>query len=110
MNCEIRITAFAEKDLKAAADYIEFVLLNPQAADSLLNEAEEKINELAAYPEKYPLVNDPVLKSDGIRLAAVKNYLIFYTFNRQEQTVFIVRFLYSKRDWIQVLKQGFVSE
>ena len=36
MKYDIHITRAAEKDLNSAADYIEFVLLNPQAADDLL--------------------------------------------------------------------------
>ena len=40
MKYDIHITNAAEKDLSSVADYIEFVLLNPMAADDLLEEAE----------------------------------------------------------------------
>ena len=36
MNYEVYITDAAERDLNEAVDYIEFVLLNPQAAESCL--------------------------------------------------------------------------
>ena len=41
MKYELHITRAAENDLNEAADYIEFVLMNPQAADHLLDAVEE---------------------------------------------------------------------
>lgn len=41
------------------ADYIEFVLLDPPAADDLFGEAEENIGGLSAFPEEFALVDDP---------------------------------------------------
>ena len=35
MNYQVHITKTAEHDIAKAADYIEFVLKNPQAADHL---------------------------------------------------------------------------
>ena len=110
MNCELFITAQAEQDLNGAVNYIDHILLNPKAADDLLNEAERKLSELALFPEKYALADDPVLKSWGIRFTNVKNYLVFYLVSRQEQRVYIVRFLFQKRDWAAILKQGFSLE
>ena len=110
MNYDIRITRAAEKDLNSAVDYIEFVLLNPQAADALLDEAESKIGELSVFPEKFGLVDDPVLKDWGIRFTLVKNYIAFYVVSEENRTVYIVRFLYGKRNWISILKQGFSFE
>ena len=101
------ITQSAERDLNSAADYIEHVLLNPQAADDLLNEAELKLSALTSFPEKYSLVDDPVLKAWGIRFAPIKNYLAFYVVSDRDQTVYFIRFLYSKRDWVSILKKGF---
>ena len=56
MNYQVHITKTAEHDIAKAADYIEFVLKNPQAADHLLDVATEKIGELTQMPEKLQLV------------------------------------------------------
>lgn len=90
-----------------ASDYIDFVLKNPKAADELLNEAETKVNALSLFPYKFPLVDDPLLASWGIRFTQAKNYLIFYTVSDENQQVTVVRFLYQKRNWPAVLKHGF---
>ena len=103
----LHITQTAERDLNSAVNYIEHVLLNPQAADDLLNETEIKLSSLTNFPEKFSLVDDPVLKAWGIRFVSIKNYLAFYVVSEQEQTVYFVRFLYSKRDWVSILKKGF---
>ena len=107
MNYEVRITRAAENDLNEAADYIEFVLLNPQAADDLVDAVEETLPTLAQYAQRYALVDDPVLRAWGIRFVQIKNYLAFYTISEEEQKVYIVRFLYGKRNWISILKNCF---
>ncbi|MCR5324966.1 MAG: type II toxin-antitoxin system RelE/ParE family toxin [Lachnospiraceae bacterium] len=104
MNYSIHITSKAECDLNEAADYIEFTLLNPDAADNLLNKAEEEINKLAFMPQKYKIVDDPVLAAWGIRLVIINNYLAFYVIDEESKTVHIVRFLYGKRNWISILR------
>lgn len=103
----IHITYAAERDIANASEYIEFVLKNPKASDDLLDEAELKINALSSFPGKFPLVEDPVLSSWGIRFTQVKNYLAFYVVSEEEQKVTIVRFLYNKSNWELILKKGF---
>lgn len=106
MSYTIHITTTAERDLNYAADYIEFVLKNPKAADDLLDEAEKRINSLADLPERFQLVNDPVLASWRIRFVIVNNYLAFYTVSHERKLVTVVRFLYQKSDWNAILHLG----
>ena len=77
------------------------------AADNLLDVATEQIGSLANLPQKFRLVDDPVLASWGIRFVIINNYLAFYTINEEKQTVIIVRFLYQKSSWTSILRQGF---
>ncbi len=107
MNYHIHITLTAEKDMVHAADYIEFSLKNPQAADHLLDEAERQINTLSHFPMKHPLVDDKILSACGVRFVTLGNYLAFYTVSEEEKQVNIIRFLYAKSDWHSILKLGF---
>jgi plasmid stabilization system protein ParE len=107
MSYKTHITAAAERDLIRAADHIEFVLKNPKAADDLLDEAEKQINSLADFPEKFRLVDDPVLASWGIRFVIVNGYLAFYTISEEENLVIVVRFLFPKSNWNAILRRGF---
>ena len=107
MSYIIHITATAERDIMHAADYIEFNLKNPTAADHLLDVATEQINSLADMPQKFRLVDDPVLASWKIRYVIVNNYLAFYTIDEEKQMVIVVRFLFQKSNWNAILRQGF---
>lgn len=90
-----------------AADYIEFTLKNPTAAEHLLDAATKQINSLSDMPEKYYLVDDPVLANWEIRFIIINNYLAFYTIDKEKQTVIVVRFLYQKSNWNSILRQSF---
>lgn len=85
MSYSIHITATAERDILRAADYIKFTLKNPTAAEHLLDAATKQINSLSDMPEKYYLVDDPVLASWEIRFIIINNYLAFYTIDKEKQ-------------------------
>ena len=53
------------------ADYIEFTLKNPNAAEHLLDAVAKQIGSLANLPQKFRLVDDPVLVSWGIRFVII---------------------------------------
>lgn len=106
MSYKIHFTRTAEQDLKQALDHIEFNLLNPSAADNLLNKVEAEIGSLSNFPERYAIVQDPVLRAWGIRFVKINNHLAFYIISAEENTVYVVRFLYGKRNWISVLREG----
>lgn len=107
MSYNIHITFAAERDLNNAADHIEFVLKNPQAADDLLDEAERQINLLADFPQKFRLIDDSVLAAWEIRFVIIDNYLAFYTIDEKLNLVIIVRFLHHKSDWNSILRGDF---
>ena len=78
MNYHLHITSVAQRDISQAADYIEFVLKNPKAADDLLEETDQKINALLPFSQEHPIVEDKLLAAWGIRFTQIKNYLDFY--------------------------------
>ena len=57
-------------------------------------------------PQRYRIVDDPVLSSWEIRFIKVNNYLAFYTIDENKQLVIIVRFLYQKSNWAFILHHG----
>ncbi len=61
MSYQVLITSTTEHDIMRAADHIEFTLKNPDAADNLLDAATGQISSLADLPQKFRLVDDPVL-------------------------------------------------
>ena len=106
----IHVTKAAMRDLINASDYIEFNLSNQSAAIALEDEAEASFVSLASNPERFALVDDPFLAMRNIRFVIVKNFLGFYVIDELEQTVHIIRFLYSGQNWIEILSNGFSIE
>lgn len=104
MKYQIDITQPAELDILAAAEYIAGNLHNRAAADRLLDEVAEIIYTLEEMPERHSLVYDEYLASKGIRLLPTRNYLVFYVIREETKKVVIERFLYGKRDWMNLLK------
>ena len=102
----LNITDIAEEDILNTAKYIADVLEAPMAAHSLLNEIERHEEILENNPNIYPVVPDEYLAEKGIRYTMVKNYLMFYIINEHDKTVTVIRFLYGRRDWKNILKSN----
>jgi len=107
---QVHITTAAERDLNRAADYIEFSLKNPQAADDLIDEAETMLSSLSHMPKRFALVDDKLLAALGIRFVQVKNYLAFYVIDQASQIVHILRFLYGKSNWVSILHHSMIPK
>ena len=86
MNYSIDITVATKRDLADAFDYIDGMLMNPSAADRLIDNAWK------------------------IRFFPVQNYLVFYQIEEPAQVVHILRFLYGKSNWVSILKTDFSAE
>ena len=104
MKYGIEITQAAQRDFENIYTYISDNLCNKQAATRLIDLFDKNIRTLADMPEGYPLANDEYLRNMGIRFISVKNHIIFYTVSTAKQKVYVVRVLYGKRNWIDILQ------
>ena len=102
----ITITEPAEQDLNSAVDYFITVLKAPKAAQTLLDEIEEKLNFLSTNPLVYEIENDDYLQERNIRSVLVKSHLVFYIVNQNLEEVIILRILYARRNWVNILRNN----
>ena len=100
----VNITHIAEEDILSVVKYIANVLKAPMAANSLLDEIDKYEKILKSTPNIYPTVSDEYLAKNGLKFAVIKNYMLFYIVNEEEKIVNVVRFLYGRRDWKNILK------
>lgn len=100
---KVVITQPAEYDLTDIEYYIFYELENPQASDRIVDGIVEKIKELTTFPTGYPLVRDTLLKNIGVRMAYFDNYNIFYNYNETEDVIYVIRILYNRTDWENLL-------
>jgi len=106
----LRFSKLYNKDVNSSFNYIKDTLEAPMAAENLIKEILEKLNQIKENPNRRPLVQDEYLASLGYRLLNVKNYMIFYIIGSDNKHIKIVRFLYNKRNWKNILKEKTIEE
>ena len=92
-------------DVDSVYQYITENLEAPMAAENLMRELKLKLNYLKENPFARPLVHDKFLANIGFRPIKVKNYVIYYIVDKDKNVVNLIRFLYNKRDWKNVLRE-----
>jgi len=100
---EVIIECTAHNDLRGILRYITDTLKEPNTAKRIYKAIKEKIEKLDQMPLRYPLVRDDVLAARGLRLMPVENYSVFYVVNETEERVNVLRVLYSRREWQNLL-------
>lgn len=58
---------------------------------------------LSEMPSRHALVTDERLALLGIRKLPVENYIVFYVISETNMVATVVRILYGRRDWEQLL-------
>ena len=101
---KIVYTNTARRDLHSIYEYITYTLLSPDAARNTTEKIMVAIRTLESMPERNPLYKEEPWHSQGVHFIPVRNYLVFYTINKEHDTVSIVRIMYKGRDVSRQLK------
>ena len=99
----VLITEPAEEDLHEIGSYISKELLEPETAKKVIKKIGKGINSLKDMPLRNALIPDDRLAYKGIRKTMVDNYIVFYTVTEEDQTVLIIRILYNRRNWMNLI-------
>lgn len=100
---QVFISNPAENDLFEIGHYITMELLEPKTAQNLLEKISAAILELEQFPLRGALIADDNLANQGIRRLLVDNYIVFYVVSKDRKTVTVIRILYNKRNWKNLL-------
>ena len=92
-----------QEDVKSTVNYIKNTLQAPVASERLKDEIRKTYKSLKQNPFMYPVVPDADLASMGFRFTMIKNFMLFYIV--EEKQINIIRFLYGRRNWIDILKE-----
>lgn len=101
MKPKLRYSAQARKDLDEIWDYIVADLGNPIAAEKTVNRIMDDIDRLADFPEMGTMLRNVTHMVTDYRYIVSGNYMAFYRI--YDNTVYIVRILYGRRDYMRVL-------
>lgn len=98
-NYSNKISSAAQRDIVEILDYIAIELCAPMSAIKL----NVKIMEAFERLQDFPLSGTVLTCKPSCRWVRVENYMIFYTVDEKEQTVTILRVLYSSSDYLSTL-------
>lgn len=95
----LKITPAAYNDIESVLKYLSMNLTNPDAAANLLDEIENKMQEICFFPFSYPDCSYYFLAEKGYRHVLVGSYVLFFYVREEAHRVEVLRFLYSGRDF-----------
>ena len=100
---EVLLSIKAKDDLKRIVDYIKNDLNEPSIAQKYAKIIKEEIMSLNYFPYRNAVIDDDLLEKMKIRKTIVKNYIIFYKINEENNVVHIERILYGSSNWKSLL-------
>ena len=98
---ELRVSPEAANDLREIRKYIAGQLDAPAAAQKLISRILQSMHKLVDFPKSGPALSSVLNVETDYRFQVCGNYLIFYRL--EQQTVYIVRVLYGKGDYMKLL-------
>lgn len=105
MNCKIMFTDTAKADLREIALYIADLTKDKQQALRFVSDLQKETHILEQFPESGAIPKDRILKSSGYRFLVYKEYLLFYQYQREENTAYITAIFNGRRDYMRVMKK-----
>lgn len=103
MNYTVQLTDTARRDLLHNVSYVKDELLNPKAAEKLLQNTVDVLDSLSQMPQRHALVSDEMLAGIGIRMVRINAYYAFYRIHENTRTVTVLRILYERRAWQNII-------
>lgn len=105
MNCRIVFTNTAKSDLQEIALNIAEKAQDRQIAIRFVKELKEATASLETFPESGAIPKDRVLMSNSYRFITHKEYLLFYKYEKAENTIYVMAIFHGKRDYMRVMKK-----
>ena len=103
MSYKLIVTNPAQNDLSEIANYIASDLVSPQAALNFIDEVSNCYDNISLNPKMYPFCDNERLKNKEYRKAIINNYLMFYRIDENNKAIFIMRFVYGGRNYIDII-------
>ena len=99
----IEYLEIAKKDIDNIIHYISYNLNNKKEKSELMDSFINEINKITIFPYGNPEYKPIKALKYTYRKTRVKKYLIFYTINKKNKTITIVRIIYQKRNLNELL-------
>ena len=103
MKYKLFFTDTAREDLREIAFRIAEISKDRELAKRFVRELRDNCNILETFPEGGALPRDRILKSAGYRFLVYKDYLTFYTVDKEKALVHILTVFNGKKDYMRVI-------
>ncbi len=107
MNYRILFADTAVEDLRELAVHIVNISKDKGLAKRFILELRKSCQILETFPESGALPRDRVMRSAGYRFLVYKDYLIFYTVDKENALVHIMAVFNGKKDYMRVMRRFF---
>lgn len=105
---KIKFSADAVSDMQQIKTYITEELCNEQAAVDTVDKIMKRIRVLETFPKSGAPISSVVPFDISYRFLVCGHYTAFYRV--ENETVFIVRILYGRRDFMRILFEASQNE
>lgn len=99
----IKFAQRSREDIVAIGDYIAYTLQELDISQAFVRGLKDSILQLSFFPYKFSIVQNHMLRSKGIRYLPYKNYYVFYEVIEESKCVIVLRILYKRRNWKDIL-------
>ena len=103
MSYKIVIQEAARLDILSIIDYIAVDFQEPDVAEKMFALIIRSIYNLSDFPKRNRVLTEEPYYSKGYRVTYVKNYAVFYKVDDTNRIVDIMRVLYNRREWQDIL-------
>ena len=101
---EVEVSKTAEQDLENIISYLRYDLAGDIIADKYKILFKQALKELENIAGSMPILDEQLTGYQNIRKINVRNYIIFYIIDEENNKVFVVRIGHSFMDWEKYLK------
>ena len=101
---EVEVSKTAEQDLENIISYLRYDLAGDIIADKYKILFKQALKELENIAGSMSILDKQLTGYQNIRKINVRNYIIFYIIDEENNKVFVVRIGHSFMDWEKYLK------
>lgn len=91
------------KDLTLACSYLSNCFGYPRGAQKLINNITKKLELLSVMPWIYPIIGKSNRLKNEYRKILIDNYVLLYTIDVSEKTIYISHLYYSRKNYLNGL-------
>ena len=101
----VEISETAEQDLENIISYLRYDLAGDIIADKYKILFKQELKKLEDIAGSMPILDEELTGYENIRKINVRNYIIFYIIDEENDKAFVVRIGHAFMDWEKYLKK-----